>query len=180
MEEIWKDIQGYENQYQISNFGRVRSLDRIDSRGWKRKGKIMKLCVKEDGYSVIGLTKNNYQKKFLVHRLVAEAFLKKTNETEEVNHIDENKQNNNVNNLEWCSHLKNMHHTQSLRPKFMISKKPKKRIGKINQYSIEGEFIKTWDSVMDIERSIGLNADCIWSCCKRGHKSQGYIWSFAN
>ena len=103
MEEIWKDIQGYEGQYQVSNFGSVKSLDRIDSRGWKRKGKIMKLCVKEDGYLVIGLTKNNYHKKFLVHRLVAEAFLNKTNETEEVNLIDENKQNNAVDNLEWCT-----------------------------------------------------------------------------
>lgn len=97
--EIWKDIVGYENKYQISSFGRLRNIN---------KG--IKPMVATNGYLVACLWKNNKQKKILLHRLVAQAFLENPQKYEEVNHIDEDKKNNRVENLEWCSHQYNMNY----------------------------------------------------------------------
>lgn len=107
MKEVWKNIHGYEGQYQVSNLGRVKSLDRIDARGWKRKGKIIKATANQDGYLVVGLTKNNFHKKFFVHRLVAKEFIPNPNNHPIINHKDEDKSNNNLENLEWCDYKYN-------------------------------------------------------------------------
>ena len=100
--EIWKDIRGYEGLYQVSNLGRVRSLDRI-KRGAHYKGKILVLSKDKDGYLIVGLHDSKRSNTYRVHRLVAISFIPNPNDLPEVNHIDENKENNNVNNLEWCS-----------------------------------------------------------------------------
>ena len=99
MIEKWKDIVGYENKYQISNFGRLRNANGI-----------MKPMTATNGYLVACLWKNNKQKKFVLHKLVAQAFLENPNNYKEVNHIDENKTNNRADNLEWCSHKYNMNY----------------------------------------------------------------------
>lgn len=104
-EEIWKDIQGFEGCYQISNFGRVKSLTRSSS-GKRPIDQIIKQGYDKDGYNIITLhnAKNGVKRKtFRVHRLVANAFLLNPVCLPEINHIDENKTNNNVNNLEWCT-----------------------------------------------------------------------------
>ena len=116
--EIWKDITGYEGIYQISNLGRVRSLDRvlIDKNGKKfsKKGSIRKIS-KSKGYSVIGLSKDNKQKMHLVHRLVAETFIPNCRiEADVVNHIDGDKSNNSVTNLEWMTQSENMSYNSKL------------------------------------------------------------------
>lgn len=110
MQEIWKDIKGYEKLYQVSNLGRIRSLDRIilqyngyDDGERLYKGKILKPCIKPNGYSQVGLWKDKKVKWFIIHRLVAETFIPNPENKPQVNHKDENKQNNNIKNLEWCS-----------------------------------------------------------------------------
>ena len=107
MKVVWKDIKGYEGIYQISNFGEVIRLRSYDSRNHLRNSKILKQRTTSDGYLQLGLHKNGKETKYLVHRLVAEAFLPNPDNLTEVNHIDENKQNNCISNLEWCTHKYN-------------------------------------------------------------------------
>lgn len=110
--EIWKDIQGYEGMYQVSSHGRVRSLDRIVVRpngngDYFAKGKIIYVVLTKWGYNEVHLHKDNKTKIYKVHRLVAQAFIENPNNLPCVNHIDENKTNNNVSNLEWCTYKYN-------------------------------------------------------------------------
>lgn len=110
----WKDIQGYEGLYQISNDGDVKSCDKIVicSDGCKRfiKSKLLKSFKQNSGYYFVDLTKNHNTKNFLIHRLVATAFINNPLKYKEVNHKDGNKGNNNVNNLEWCTASYNKKH----------------------------------------------------------------------
>lgn len=114
MKEVWKCINGYDGLYQVSNLGRVKSLDkRVPTNGGTRvmKGKILKGRTTKYGYLQIGLTdKNNYRVNRYVHRLVAEAFIPNPQNKKEVNHIDCNKKNNGVDNLEWVNRKENMQH----------------------------------------------------------------------
>jgi len=112
--EIWKDINDYEGLYQVSNFGNVRSLDRIVNKpngiSYMRKGK---LCVQSKsnlGYMTVGFTVNNKKVNKYVHRLVAKAFIINNNNYPQVNHIDCNKTNNRMDNLEWCTNSQNHIH----------------------------------------------------------------------
>jgi len=113
-EEVWKDVKGYEGIYQVSNFGNVRSLDRTVNKpngiSYIRKGK---LCVQPKsnlGYMTVGLTVNNKKVNKYVHRLVAQAFIINNNNYPQVNHINCNKTNNRMDNLEWCTNSQNHIH----------------------------------------------------------------------
>ena len=105
--EYWKPIVGYENLYEVSNLGRIRSFDRwVKSKNGSIRicrGRILKPYTNKDGYLYVVLSKNNKHKTYKVHRLVAQAFLDNPNNLPQVNHKDENPLNNNVNNLEWCN-----------------------------------------------------------------------------
>ena len=109
MQEVWKPIYGYEGIYEVSNFGNVRSVDRIDFAGRHLKGKLFSTKAKE-GYVTVRLSKNRNITTFKIHQLVAEAFILNPEGKHCVNHIDGNKQNNHVENLEWCTHSENMKH----------------------------------------------------------------------
>jgi hypothetical protein len=116
MEEIWKDIEGYEGLYQVSNFGRVRSLDRTIKIGhklfgnMKLKGRLFKQQLDEHGYYRVGFKVNNKQKNFQTARLVAAAFIPNPLNKPQVNHIDGKPKNNHVDNLEWCTQSENNIH----------------------------------------------------------------------
>ena len=112
IEKIWKPIIGYENLYKINNYGEVLS---------RRSNKILKPNDNGIGYFIIQLCKNGKRKNYLIHRLVAEHFLDNPNNLPEVNHKDEDKSNNFVNNLEWCKHKYNMNYKQ-LQKRQQISK----------------------------------------------------------
>ena len=114
-DEVWKDIEGYEGLYQVSNFGNIKSLARIvhsEKRSdYKIKEKVLKQSDTTTGYKKVELHKDNKKRKsFKVHRLVAQAFIPNPENKREVNHIDGNKHNNNVNNLEWVTSSENKLH----------------------------------------------------------------------
>lgn len=113
--EIWKEIPGYEGVYEVSDFGRVRSSKnkttksiRSGERKWKQR--ILRLKTDKNGYKRISLWKNKQPKDFLVHRLVAMAFISKVEGKDYINHIDGQPSNNHVQNLEWCDHRENLMH----------------------------------------------------------------------
>ena len=114
MAEIWKDIKGYENGYQVSNYGNVRSLDRetINKNGTikRYKGKILSLGQNKNGYKFCCLHKSLNRKIGKVHQLVARAFVDNNEDKPEVNHLDGNKANNNAENLQWCTRSENIKH----------------------------------------------------------------------
>lgn len=102
MQEIYKPIKGYEGLYEVSNLGNVKSFKRSEPKVLKPK------MIK--GYSIVSLCIKGQRKQIAVHRLVAEAFIKRIPDKNEINHIDGNKTNNSVDNLEWCTHTENVRH----------------------------------------------------------------------
>jgi hypothetical protein len=102
--EIFKDIKGYEGIYQISNLGNVKSYK-------KNRVKIRIPTKNTNGYLCLGLRKNNKRKMYLIHRLISEYFIENKNNKPYINHIDGNKLNNNINNLEWCTQKENVNHS---------------------------------------------------------------------
>lgn len=115
MEEIWKDISGYEGYYQVSNLGKVRALDRVITRingtEYTKHGRMMSLVLNTDGYPTVKLSKDGKNIRIAVHRLVALAFVPNPNGLPEVNHIDFDRQNAKADNLEWVSHKENIYYT---------------------------------------------------------------------
>ena len=112
-DEVWKDIEGYEGLYQVSNFGNIKSLPRIRHNGkgtYIQKEKLLKQTFTSTGYKKVELCKDGKRKGFKVHRLVAIAFIPNPDNKPEVNHIDGNKINNNIDNLEWVTSSENTIH----------------------------------------------------------------------
>ena len=164
--EIWKDIKGYEGLYQVSNLGRVKSLN-----GYHRKEIILKLRNNLYGYLTIGLSKNNISKRYKVHRLVAETFIPNPNNYEQVNHKDGNKLNNCIDNLEWCNRSYNMKHAYDNN---LLECRP------VNQYDLKGNLIKKWKGSKYAMVELGIWNANIVNCCKGKRKSAGgYIWKYA-
>ena len=145
MEEIWKSVKGYEGFYEVSSLGRVRSVDRVDLRGWRRKGKILKPCLGNCGYEIVNLC--NTLK--LVHRLVAEAFIPNPNNLPVVNHKNEVKVDNRMENLEWCTYQYNATYND------VHLKATRHRIT-IEQVSLNGETIARFSSLKEAERVTGI------------------------
>ena len=115
MEEIWKNIVGYEGYYQVSNFGNVKAIDRciVKSNGvvQPRSGHVMCKTINQDGYPTVKLSKDGKSERIAVHRLVAIAFIPNPDNLTEVNHLDFNRQNSRADNLEWVEHKDNVHYT---------------------------------------------------------------------
>ena len=173
--ELWKDIKSFEGLYQVSTWARVRSLDRwvVYKNGVKRffKGKILKIFYYSSGYYMVELNKK-CKKKYLLHRLVAEAFIPNPDNLPCVNHKDEDKTNNYPYNLEYCTHKYNNNYGTRMK---RISKKLSK---KVYQYDLNGNFIKSWSSTVELEKE-GFNSSHISSCClKKSKTHKGYIWSY--
>jgi len=177
-EEIWKDIKGYEGLYQVSNIGRVKSLDRtfINKIGHKQhtKERIMKLGTDKDGYLQVSLCDSSGKvKRFYVHRLVCEAFHENPKNKPCVNHIDEDKTNNIASNLEWCTYEENNNHgTHNAR----AAKTKSKPVG---QYTPKSELIKVWQSAVEVQRQLGFDNTFISKVALGKQKTAyGYVWKF--
>ena len=186
MDEIWKPVLGYEDLYEVSSKGRVRKLRFINN--YVNKEKIFEISLKNNGtgYYKVFLYKNGKKCQKLVHRLVAEAFLERPEGKDFVNHIDGNKKNNNVENLEWCTRSENMLHayrnglaTAQAKGKFGEDNPKAKRV---NMYSMDGVLLETFGSLIDAAHHVKATKSChICSCCKGKLKSAyGYVWRYAN
>ena len=161
MEEIWKDKKDYEEHYQVSNCGRVKSIK-------FGKERILKPVPNSFGYLFVNLCKDGKVKAFTVHRLVAEAFLDNPNNYKEVNHKDENKTNNVVTNLEWC----NRKYNQNYGTRTEKCSKP------VLQYTLDGEFVREWESTAECGRN-GYNYGNVAACCRGKLKTyKGFIWRY--
>ena len=163
MGEIWKDIQNYEGSYQVSNYGRVKSLSRVDSRGNKRNEKILKGRKNRQGYYDVALCKNGKRKYCRINRLVAEAFIPNPNNYPITNHKDENPSNNHVDNLEWCTYKYNNNYGTCIKRR---SKSKSKKVVCINTGEI-------FNSIKEAANITGANASNITQCCKGKCKSTG-------
>lgn len=175
--EIWKDIAGYEGLYQVSNLGRVKSLDRAVHHKrlgtTQRIGKFISSAINSRGYAVVTLHRDGTKKTLAVHRLVAVAFFGE-HENMEVNHIDQDRTNNCLDNLEWVTHLANMHHGDLLeRAKSAQHKKP------VSAYDDEGNIIGTFESMGEAARN-GFHASAISAVIKGKRKTHcGFVWKLA-
>lgn len=167
--ENWKYIKDYEGLYQISDKGRVKSLNYLHT----RKERIMKLVRDNGGYLIVCLRKNREKKNYKVHRLVAKSFLSNPQNLPQVNHKDENKENNCVDNLEWCDSKYNNNYGS--RNQKVSEKKSKP----VLQFTKDGKFVKTWKSTHDIQRNLGFSQSHISDCCLKKRKTAyNFVWKY--
>ena len=166
MKEEWKEIIGYENLYKINNYGEIKN----------NLGETIKPYINHNGYKKVGLTKNKKQKQHFVHRLVAETFITEKSKFKsmldekeinlndlKINHKDENKQNNCVNNLEWCTSKYNNNYGKRNKP--------------IYQKDLNGKIIKKWDNLTKASNELNISISCISECLNYKKKMAGnYIW----
>ena len=185
MSEIWKDIEGYESLYQVSNLGRVKSLARNTGNQYANADRILKQKVCKTGYMSVGLVKDKRQKHFFVHRLVAMAFIPNPDNLPQVNHKDEDKTNNCVENLEWCTIQHNMLWGSHIKSYERIINKPNRPdLSKpVLQYTLDGKLINKYPSISEAERQTNIKNTHISGCCqnKYGYKTAGgYLWRYAS
>ena len=182
--EIWRDIKGYEGVYQISNMGNVKSLGNNKS----RKEKVLKLAKNTNGYLKVNLYKDGKQKNYLIHRLVAESFIPKVEGKTHVDHIDSNRQNNNVNNLRWCTIVEN-NNFDLYRKHMSEAKKGEKHhmYGKTGALHNRSKIVlcietgKIYGSTMEAGRETGINQSSISAVCNSRRKSAGgYHWKYVD
>ena len=168
MNEIWKDVKGYEGLYQVSNLGRVRN---------GRTGRIRKLTFDEDGYLQVTLYGKKINVTRKVHRLVAEAFIPNPDNLPCINHKDEDKTNNRVENLEWCTVKYNNTYGDRIE-KYRKSNTNGKKSKPILQYTHDGKFVREWPSMCEIERKKRWSHGNIGTAIRKNKIAYGFIWKY--
>lgn len=172
LKEIWKDIKGYEGLYQISNFGRIKKVP---------TNKILSIWINDKGYKSISLWKNKKHNSFQIHRLLALHFIPIPDQLKNIdlhklsiNHKDENKLNNDLDNLEWCTQEYNLSYGTARQR--MINN----RSIKISQFDLDGNFIKVWNNLTQLKRELNYNPGGIIGCCtgRNNRTAYGYIWRY--
>lgn len=176
MKEEWRDIEGYSGLYQVSNCGRVKSVERTvrTGRGYRIvPEKILKGIDNNVGYLYVNLYKDGKVKKYSIHRLVATTFIENPNNLPVINHKDENKENNCSSNLEWCSVSYNNNYNGRAK---RVAEKLSKPVYSINK---ESGLITYWESINDASRQLNINKGGISACCRgKCHSYGGYIWRY--
>lgn len=148
MIEEWKDIDGYQGRYQVSNFGNIRN----------KMHKALSQEITKNGYKRVTLTKDKKQKHYAVHRLVAKAFIDNSLNYPCINHKDENRGNNNVNNLEWCTYSYNINYGSR---NFKVQNNSKK----VQQMDFAGNVLATYISVGFAAKIMSVDPSNIYKCC---------------
>lgn len=176
-EEIWKDIDGYEQLYQVSNLGRVRSLERLvttnkGNGGFKKIKSKIREPQNRNGYKVVALFRDGKRTSFYIHRLVAESFILNHSNFPMVNHKDEKRENNTVENLEWCNHQYNITYGTTLQRKSEALAR-----------AVQGTHVKTdekitFSSTMEAGKN-GFSQSAICRCCNnKMEKHKNYKWKY--
>jgi|LakMenE18May11ns_1017448.scaffolds.fasta_scaffold9683875_2 hypothetical protein len=184
MEEIWKSVIGYEGFYEVSNQGRVRSVDRfvmqvINGVQTKclYKGRILKFTNDNSGYPMVTLSALGKIKTFRIHRLVADVFIENPESKKTVNHINAIKTDNRIENLEWATQLENNVHANY---NGLINRKKRKGLPQkypVSQYDIYGNFIQNWESASFAAKTLGFDQTSISKCVLGKYKtSYGFVW----
>lgn len=193
--EIWKAIEGYEGYYEISNLGRVKSIDRYVRKGghsFHVKEKILKQHINDSGYPIVILTKEKKSKWVRVHRLIAEAFIPNPNNLPEIDHINTDKKDYRIDNLRWVSHKQNMNNAITKREQKIRSNSPslikkrhataKQKGGKtapktVYKYSLSGEYICCYNSIRDAAKEHNVTSGAIDAAIKkRNYNCAGFQW----
>ena len=165
--EIWKEVKGYENLYYVSDKGNIKSA---------YKNIILRFAYTYNGYRRVKLFGKGKPKTCMVHRLVAEAFIPNPSNKEQVNHIDGNKTNNSVENLEWCTQSENLRHACKM-GLIDTSKAWHIQEKKVYQKTLDGKIIKEWNSLSEASRNLNIPVGNISHCCKgRIKHAGGYKW----
>ena len=189
--EIWKDVKGYEEIYQVSNLGNIRSLERItifESENQHKKYKanrhikckMKKPTVNKCGYYQTVLNKNGKKRNVLVHRLVAEAFLPNLYNKPTINHIDGNKLNNRLDNLEWATYPEQqLHVNHILGKKSIISKQCREKRAEQLRKKVKRSDGKIYNSIREASKDSNVHSGNIVRCCKGVlNKTGGYSWEY--
>jgi len=176
LNEIWKDVRGYEGIYQVSNMGRVRSLDRYIDYGFRKAfkaGQILAIGRYPNGYCYVNFCVNRKRTSQLIHRLVAIAFIPNPNDLPEVNHKDEDITNNIVFNLEWVTSKKNANYgTRNKR----VGEKLSIKVIKIDK---ELNPVKIYNSLVEAGNENNIDISSIIRVCKgKQNTSKGYKWMY--
>lgn len=181
--EIFADLKGFEGLYKISTKGRVQTMGKgLSTNPSNCVRKIMKQRTSTNGYKRIKLCKEGRYYSKLVHRLVAETFLSNPKSKPQVNHRDGNKQNNCLENLEWCTASENVKHSFLIGIASNPKGKDHPQSIKINQLSKDGSLIRTFGSIKEVTRELGFNTFGIINCCKKRKRyktAYGYKWEYA-
>lgn len=209
--EEWRPVKGYEGLYEVSSLGRVKSLDRWVEHGRKGKQFVSERILKAKGQDRHGynrsliLSKEDKHRCVKAYRLVAEAFLPNPDNLPEVNHKDEDKTNDCVDNLEWCTGIYNLtygtriqriadklrgkplseEHKAKLRGRTISTEESKRRMRpymkEVEQYTPNGEFIARYESSMEAQRQTGVCNANILRCCNSDneqHQAGGFRWRY--
>jgi hypothetical protein len=170
MKEVWKEVVGYEDLYQVSNIGNVK------------RTKLLKLNIDRKGYYFVNLSKNGKVKCCRVHQLVAKAFIPNPNNFIEINHVDGIKTNNNIDNLEWCDHQHNMKHAHdnNLIPREGVLKVINAMVSKRKKPVLQiknGIVVREFESCASARRETGIIN--VSTCAKGLRKTAGgYVWKW--
>ena len=177
MSEEWRDVVGYEGLYQVSDQGRVKSLERKVPIGYGErtvKERILKPKTDRYGYLIVSLYAGGKRKTLRVHRLVCEAFHENPDNKPQVNHINEIKTDNRASNLEWATARENSNFgTRNER----MAKTKSEPVG---QYTLDGDLVKVWQSTREVERRTGFACGNICKAANGNYKTAyGFIWKYA-
>lgn len=194
IKEEWKDIEGFEGLYQVSNLGRVKSLDKwVKSKNNSmqfRKSRILKPNTTIWGYLQVNLYNNGVSKMCTIHRLVAQAFIPNQENKPEVDHINACRWDNVVWNLKWATKEEQLDNPFTFKHRSECKKGEKHpfygKYGKehhrskpVLQYDLNNNLIKRFDCLLEIERELGFSHGCISMCCQGKQKTAcGYIWKY--
>lgn len=170
---MWRTIPNYEGLYEASTDGRIRSVDRITPHGHLWKGRELKQTFHTAGYLAVTLCKDGIPFSHLVHRLIAETFIDNPDNLGFINHKDENKHNNNVSNLEWCTKQYNNTYNGKLEKQKQYTRKP------VVQMTMDGKTLIVHESGASAASAVGVNPSAIMRCCQGVTKTcKGFKWMY--
>lgn len=187
MTEVWKDIEGYEGLYQVSNMGRVKSLERYVQNNLGMQHKLEKMKEPSErrrkdglqGYFALQLYKDNKGKNCYIHRLVAETFIENPDHKETVNHINGDKHDNRAENLEWASYAENNRHAVEIGLNDSKHRRNRKGSTPVAQYDLRMNLLAVYPSMREAERQTGVDCTAIGHAIRKGWKYGGFIWKKA-